>query len=107
MASPPSPSNPTTYTGHCHCARITYTVTLPRPLDTEPTQITSCNCSICSANGYLLVYAKPDEVVFTKGDLDGLTGYRFEIRRPPLLSLLRQQLVHRLDGVVWHAGLQY
>ncbi|KAF2805494.1 uncharacterized protein BDZ99DRAFT_106240 [Mytilinidion resinicola] len=66
MPTPPPPSH--TYPASCHCGSVQYTVTLSPPL-TDPTrEVFECNCSICSRNGYLLVYAKHEDVNFTAGE---------------------------------------
>lgn len=93
--SPAQASNPTTYQASCHCGSTAYTVALPLPLppptstetSTSPsgaegetektTEIASCNCSICTRNGYLLVYVPKGDVKFSSGGWDELGGYRF------------------------------
>ncbi|KAJ7461997.1 Mss4-like protein [Mycena latifolia] len=61
----------TTYTGHCHCGAVAYTL-----LSAEKfTEATLCNCSICSRDGALWIYPPTSKVVF-KG-LDSLTEYTF------------------------------
>jgi hypothetical protein len=38
---------------------------------TDPScEVTECNCSICSRNGYLLIYVKDSDVVFENGTED-------------------------------------
>jgi len=54
LTSLTDPSQQTNYSGNCHCKAILYTVTLPRPLESSPSQITQCNCSICNKNGQLM-----------------------------------------------------
>ena len=61
------------YEANCHCAAIKYKVKLP-PL--ESIEIMSCNCSICTKNGYFNVYPKKKDVVFHSGE-DLLKGYNF------------------------------
>lgn len=61
------------YEANCHCGDIKYKIKLPS-LDTH--QVNSCNCSICTKNGYFLVYPSPDEVVWHLG-YDKLKSYRF------------------------------
>ncbi|KAH8923937.1 hypothetical protein BT69DRAFT_1333414 [Atractiella rhizophila] len=62
-----------TYPANCHCQAVKFTVTMP-PL--ENVMVLECNCSICSKNGYLLVYPFRDNVRFEKGE-DKLKEYRF------------------------------
>ncbi|MCJ1450574.1 hypothetical protein MMC28_000907 [Mycoblastus sanguinarius] len=61
------------YEANCHCAAVKYKFKLP-PLETQ--EILSCNCSICSKNGYFNVYPKKSDVVFQSGE-DKMKGYRF------------------------------
>lgn len=57
--------SPRTYNATCHCGNIKYTVTLPNALAPEGSgKINKCNCTICTKNGYLLVYPKRTDVVF-------------------------------------------
>src|SRR4029079_2118526 len=42
--------------GACHCGRVSIEV------QTAPTQVTSCNCSICRRLGTLWAYYKPADV---------------------------------------------
>jgi hypothetical protein len=46
------------------------------PLETGATKVNSCNCSICTKNGYLLVYPLRTDVVFVSGE-DKLAEYSF------------------------------
>ncbi len=80
MSSPaPAPSTtPTkTYDGNCHCGLVRYTVTTT-PLESQ--KVTRCNCSICSKNGYYLIYPSASDVVFHQGR-DQLTSYRFASKK--------------------------
>nr|POF05474.1 hypothetical protein CFP56_69500 [Quercus suber] len=75
---------PKTYDANCHCGIIRYTVTLPEALSPEgPGKINQCNCSICSKNGYLLVYPKREDVVFLDGSEARLKSYSFGQKRTP------------------------
>lgn len=55
------------------CAAVKYKVLLPS-LDSY--EIISCNCSICTRNGYLNIYPKREELVFSRG-AETLKGYYF------------------------------
>ena len=68
-----------TYKSSCHCGKVRLQARLP-PL-TE-THICNCNCSICTKNGYLLVYPKREDVTFLSGE-DNLTQYRFASKLKP------------------------
>ncbi|KAF2756629.1 hypothetical protein EJ05DRAFT_477736 [Pseudovirgaria hyperparasitica] len=70
----PTASTPlTTHAGSCHCGTVTFTVRSPA----FPGQVVvSCNCSICSTHGYLLIYRPHEDFVFTAGE-DRLRVYSF------------------------------
>lgn len=69
----------TTYAANCHCGRVQFTATLP---DITTDAVVRCNCSICSKNGYLLVYPKATDVKFTAGE-GRLGEYRFGNKKKP------------------------
>ena len=56
---------PTTPKANCHCGAVRFTVTLKYPFPKY--EINKCNCSICTKNGYLLVYPPRKDVVWTQG----------------------------------------
>ncbi|KAB2570862.1 Centromere protein V [Lasiodiplodia theobromae] len=68
-----------TYHGNCHCGRVKFTATLA---DIRSSKVVRCNCSICTKNGYLLVYPKRKDVVFSSGE-DDLSAYRFGNQKKP------------------------
>ncbi|KAJ5945754.1 hypothetical protein N7454_002593 [Penicillium verhagenii] len=58
----PTPtSESSSHKGNCHCGAVRFSFTLSPPLREHP--VVSCNCSICSRNGYLVVY--PNNTDFT------------------------------------------
>jgi hypothetical protein len=69
------------YKAQCHCADVKFTVALP-PLESGATKIIRCSCSICTKNGYLLVYPYRTDVVFTKGE-EKLSEYFFAKKTKP------------------------
>ena len=98
-----TPSSPTgskpisqTYEGGCHCGRVKYVsssssnvqppLTIspdtpskpPHPYKTGP--VTSCNCSICHINGYLMVYPLESNITWHSGR-DNMTSYTFGQKR--------------------------
>lgn len=84
MSSPNSSTSPTTYSGSCHCNQISYTVTLPAALAPQGTEeINSCNCSICTKNGYLLVYPLRSDVQFLNHSDEKLKSYYFGQKEKP------------------------
>lgn len=72
------PSNAQTYHALCHCGTVRYTVTLSPPLDKQ--KVADCNCSICSRNGYLLVYPSREHLVVQSGE-EALRSYSFGVKR--------------------------
>ncbi|KAH9810056.1 Centromere protein V [Teratosphaeria destructans] len=65
MSSAAASSAGKTYHGTCHCKAIQFTVVLPEALSPEgPGKVTRCNCSICTRNGYFLVYPTREAVKF-------------------------------------------
>ncbi|KAK5125003.1 hypothetical protein LTR85_001193 [Meristemomyces frigidus] len=77
-------TKPTTYEGNCHCGLIRYTVTLPDALAPEGTEkILRCNCSICTKNGYFLVYPKREDVHFLNASDTRMKSYLSATKRKP------------------------
>ncbi|KAF2136674.1 uncharacterized protein K452DRAFT_237096 [Aplosporella prunicola CBS 121167] len=74
-----SSDNLITYRGNCHCGQVKFTAAL-RDIRTYP--IIRCNCSICTKNGYLLVYPKRENVKFISGE-DSLSDYLFATKTKP------------------------
>ncbi|KAF9882864.1 hypothetical protein FE257_004950 [Aspergillus nanangensis] len=69
-----------TYTGSCHCGQVKFSFQLPSPLEEQ--EVTSCNCSICQINGYLLVYPQTTDVTYHHTD-DAVRSYTFATKRAP------------------------
>jgi len=63
-----------TYDAICHCGTVQYTVTLSPPLAKQ--KVVECNCSICSRNGYLLVYPLREQFFLKSGE-EALREYSF------------------------------
>lgn len=58
-------------TGSCHCGAVRFeALTEPAP------EMLDCNCSICSASGYLHLFIPHDRFTLVSGE-DHLTSYRF------------------------------
>jgi hypothetical protein len=64
-------SQPTTYTGSCHCGAVRYTVEadLSQP-------VVACNCSICGRSGTLLAFVPAAKFTLEQGS-DSLSDYQF------------------------------
>lgn len=60
-----------TVSGGCHCGAVRFTA----EADAEP-QMLDCNCSICSASGYLHLFIPHDRFTLLSGR-ECLTSYRF------------------------------
>ena len=58
--------------GGCHCGAVRFTAKLPDP----PVEALDCNCSICSATGFLHVIVPHEDFELVTGR-DSLTSYRF------------------------------
>ncbi|KAF2116731.1 Mss4-like protein [Lophiotrema nucula] len=67
-------NNIETYDANCHCGTVSYSVTLSPPLAEQ--KVVTCTCSICSRNGYLLVYPFRKHVEIKSGE-DVLKSYSF------------------------------
>lgn len=63
-------SEPKTYTGSCHCGRVTYEA------DADLSRVVSCNCSICRKRGTLLAFVPEDKFRLKSGG-EALTDYLF------------------------------
>lgn len=87
------PGHTSKHAASCHCGAVQYTVTLSPPLPLQ--KIGSCNCTICTKNGYLLVYPRRQDVVIHQGE-EQLKAHSFG----------KKQLLHRFCGEcgssVWH-----
>jgi hypothetical protein len=59
-----------TYSGSCHCGAVKFEVTAA--ID----KVMSCNCSICSRAGYLLLFVPDDNVRILAGQ-DAQTDYQW------------------------------
>lgn len=68
---PTSDEERTTHDASCHCGEIQYKVTLKWPFPKYT--VNTCSCSICTTQGYLLVYPCRRDVNFTEGKLSSLT----------------------------------
>ena len=67
-------NNCQTYTASCHCGAVQYDVVLSPPL--PEWKVISCNCSICSRSGYLLVYPERKYLHVKSGE-EALKDYSF------------------------------
>ncbi|HEU4733682.1 MAG TPA: GFA family protein [Kofleriaceae bacterium] len=64
-------SQPSTYTGSCHCGAVRYTVEVDL---SQP--VMSCNCSMCGRAGTLLTFAPMSKFKLEQGS-ESLTDYQF------------------------------
>lgn len=77
MTDKPIPEGKQVYEGSCQCGAVAYTVVL-NPI--ENASVTTCGCSICTRNGYALVYPRRDRVTWLRG-YDTLKSFRFGPKR--------------------------
>ncbi|KAH8730464.1 Mss4-like protein [Phaeosphaeriaceae sp. PMI808] len=68
------PKNCQTYNASCHCETVKYDVLLSPPLPLW--KVVSCDCSICSRNGYLIVYPERSQLRVKSGE-EALKAYSF------------------------------
>ncbi|PWY72587.1 hypothetical protein BO83DRAFT_437542 [Aspergillus eucalypticola CBS 122712] len=62
----PTPtSEQSMHKGNCHCGAVSFRFSLSPPLSEY--HVVSCNCSICSKNGYLLVYPSLKDFTLESG----------------------------------------
>lgn len=61
--------------GCCHCGTVTFKVH-HAPLDDPDTRVLLCDCSICTANGYLLIYPERSEIQWSTG-WELMRNYRY------------------------------
>ena len=64
-------SDPQTYRGSCHCGAVRYEVTMA-----PPAKAMTCNCSICSRTGAMLVFVPQSAFRLVAGD-DATSDYQF------------------------------
>ena len=74
---PPPTDESSFHKANCHCGAVRFTVRLSPPLKEYP--VKSCNCSICSRNGYLLVYPNLEDFTLLKGE-EKLKEHKFNSR---------------------------
>jgi hypothetical protein len=60
-----------THLGGCHCGRVRFEVTAP-----ENVEVVECDCSMCSASGFLHLIVPAEHFKLLKG-ADALTTYTF------------------------------
>lgn len=58
----------TTHAAQCHCGAVKFNVTLKWPFPKYP--VNKCTCTICTHNGYLLVYPARRDVDFIEGEIE-------------------------------------
>jgi hypothetical protein len=71
-------NNDQKYAASCHCGTVQYDVLLSPPL--PEWKVVSCNCSICSRHGYLLVYPQKSQLHMKSGE-EALKDYSFGTKR--------------------------
>lgn len=75
MTSEPDSNQSTeTWNGSCHCGNVKFTLNLRGSLYEDNT--TTCNCTICTRNGYLMIYPQHTDITWHSGK-DTLKSYKF------------------------------
>jgi len=96
----------TTHRVNCHCGAVKFLMTLEEPFPAY--KINRCSCTVCTKNGYELVYPLRQNVKFVSGMLRLFFGCCFEklkLDTPPSLSLsLSLSLLKR--GGIWFLQVQ-
>jgi hypothetical protein len=87
------PQNCQIYAASCHCGSVQYSVLLSPPL--AKWKVVSCNCSICTRNGYLLVYPERSQLQVKSGE-GMLRDYSFGAKR------VLHRFCSRCGSAVWH-----
>ncbi|KAF2673827.1 glutathione-dependent formaldehyde-activating, GFA [Microthyrium microscopicum] len=67
------------YHANCHCGSVQITAKI---LSLAEYPVCDCNCSICTKNGYLLVYPKREDFKITAG-AESLSQYLFGLKNKP------------------------
>jgi hypothetical protein len=67
-----------TLEGNCHCGLVRVQFKISPPLKEYP--VVSCNCSVCSRNGYLLIYPYREDITILQGE-EALKTYTFARKR--------------------------
>lgn len=79
MPFPPTPTSERSFhSGNCHCGAVRFSLSLSPPLHEYPTNL--CDCSICTKNGYLLLYPFLKDFTLESGE-DVLKDYKFAERK--------------------------
>ncbi|KAL5340932.1 Mss4-like protein [Aspergillus crustosus] len=68
------------YQGRCHCGNVKFSFTMPVPI--EENEVVKCNCSICTKNGYLMIYPNLSDATFDHPK-DSVQEYRFASKMYP------------------------
>jgi hypothetical protein len=100
-----STPEPTTHRANCHCGAIRYTVTLKYPFPKY--KINRCTCSICTKNGYLLVYPPRKDVVWLSGQLFCIRSWECSVSRSGACSRVIPKSGFRREKIIlWVSNWQ-
>ncbi|KAL1633054.1 hypothetical protein SLS56_003125 [Neofusicoccum ribis] len=78
MGFPEPTDESSAHSGHCHCGAVRFSFTMSPPLHKYPAN--SCNCSICTRNGYIVVYTQKKDFKLESAP-DALGAYTFGLER--------------------------
>ena len=75
MSSQATPSPKKSYDANCHCGAVRYTIKYPDLENPQTQPVLDCNCSICTKNGYLLIYPTREDITWHRG-YESLAKYK-------------------------------
>jgi hypothetical protein len=75
MSTTTSATTTQTYRGNCHCAAVTFSVSVP-PVNS----VSACTCSLCSKISARWVMFKPEDLKIERGE-DKLVEYKFGTKK--------------------------
>ena len=70
----------TSYQGSCQCKAVRFSMDYPSLSPPDSTPVTSCNCSMCARNGYLLVRVPKQDFHLEQGD-DKMQNFRWASKK--------------------------
>ncbi|KAJ1338501.1 GFA family protein [Microdochium nivale] len=99
-AAPEAEKSSETYTGGCHCGYVKYSLALSPPLYKR--RVNSCNCSVCTRLGYLLLYPEDKDVTWLNGSFERMSRYRFNTKQKDQLFCPKCGTSLGIDFREWH-----
>ena len=75
MATQSAASLKKIYEANCHCGAVRYSIKYADLDDPQTRRVNNCDCSICTKNGYLLIYPFREDITWHRG-YDALKKYK-------------------------------